>query len=75
LASQFQALDDGIIQRAASLESQGLGAIDALHVACAEASGCDYFLTCDDRLVRRYSGQLKVVNPVSFVLEITGETE
>ncbi len=75
LASQFQALDEGITQRAASLESQGLGAIDALHVACAEASGCDYFLTCDDRLVRRYSGQLKVVNPVSFVLEITGEDE
>jgi len=75
LASQFQALDEGIIQRATLLEGQGLGAIDALHVACAEASGCDYFLTCDDRLVRRYSGQLKVVNPVSFVLEITGEDE
>jgi len=75
LASQFQAINEGITQRAALLEGQGLGAIDALHVACAEASGCDYFLTCDDRLVRRYAGPLKVVNPVSFVLEITGEDE
>lgn len=73
LAKQFQALNEAIVQQATLLESQGLGAIDALHVACAEEAECDYFLTCDDRLVRRYSGNLKVMNPVSFVLEITGE--
>ncbi|PSB18637.1 PIN domain-containing protein [filamentous cyanobacterium CCP2] len=75
LAVRFQVVDEGVTQRATLLENQGLGAIDALHVACAEASGCDYFLTCDDRLVRRYLGELKVMNPVSFVLEITGDEQ
>lgn len=75
LAKQYQAMDGNVAQRATALESQGIKAIDALHVACSEAAGCDYFLTCDDRLMRRYSGSLKVVNPVTFVLDVTGEDE
>jgi hypothetical protein len=27
--------------------------MDALHVACAEEAGADYFVSCDDVLVRR----------------------
>jgi predicted nucleic acid-binding protein len=27
-------------------------ALDALHLACAEAAGATHFLTCDDRLIR-----------------------
>lgn len=26
---------------------------DALHLACAEIAGCDYVVTCDDRLVKQ----------------------
>jgi predicted nucleic acid-binding protein len=47
---------------------------DALHVACAETGGCDYFVTCDDDLVRavqtrRRTPKLRVVatNPVEFI--------
>ena len=47
---------------------------DALHVACAETGGCDYFVTCDDDLVRtvrtrRRAPKLRViaVNPVEFI--------
>ena len=49
---------------------------DALHVAIAEVSRCDYLITCDDRLVRqgqrlREQGliSVRVINPVDFVQE------
>ena len=52
------------------LETQAIKAIDALHVACAEASNSDYFLTCDKRLINRCQGlMLKTINPVDFILE------
>jgi predicted nucleic acid-binding protein len=50
---------------------------DALHLAIAETSGCDYLVTCDDRLVRQ--GQrlkeqgvitVHVINPVDFMQEV-----
>ncbi|MEM7796940.1 MAG: PIN domain-containing protein [Cyanobacteria bacterium P01_C01_bin.118] len=75
LAKQYQTINAGITERATEMENQGLKAIDALHVACSEAAQCEYFLTCDDRLIRRYSGLLKVVNPVTFVLDLTGDVE
>jgi predicted nucleic acid-binding protein len=47
---------------------------DALHLACAEAARCDYFLTCDDTLIRIFQRkrsvlELKImaVNPVEFI--------
>jgi predicted nucleic acid-binding protein len=47
---------------------------DALHVACAETGRCDYFVTCDDDLVRtvrtrRRASKLRVIasNPVEFI--------
>lgn len=73
LAKYYQAVDEPIVQRAEELVQQRLGEIDAFHVACAEAAESDYFLTCDDRLIRRYQGELKVVNPVNFVLGMPGE--
>jgi predicted nucleic acid-binding protein len=58
------------------LASQGLGAMDALHVAAAHCARCDVYLTTDDRLVRavRRAGAVvapRVVNPVTWLLEIT----
>jgi len=76
LASHHQAVDEEIKQRAQELEQQGLKAVDALHVACAEAAEAVYFLTCDDRVVRRYRGKkLQVLNPVNFVMLIAGGKE
>ena len=74
LASVHHEVDEDIKGRAEELEQQGLKAVDALHVACAEAAGSEYFLTCDDQLVRRYRGEkLRVLNPVDFVVRIGGE--
>ncbi len=72
LARHDQPVDAGITGRAEALEQAGVGAVDALHLACAEAAASEYFLTCDDRVTRRYEGSLRVLNPVEFVLAITG---
>lgn len=60
--------------RAQELTTAGAGALDAAHVACAEAAACDCLLTCDDRLVRlarRVDLAVRVQNPVAYVEEQT----
>ncbi len=74
LAGLRQEVDEAIRQRAEELEQNGLKAIDALHVACAEAVNSDYFITCDRRLINRCSGlMMKVTNPADFVLEVSSD--
>ncbi len=71
MAEFYQEVNQVIIERAQVLEQQRLGSVDALHVACAETSGSECLLTCDDRLIRRYQGTIKVINPVNFVLAMS----
>lgn len=77
LALHHQLVDDTIRLRALNLEQKGLKALDALHVACAEAAGVDYFITVDDRLIRRHhalSNQVMIaIDPTSFVREVAGQ--
>lgn len=74
LAELRQEVDEAIRKRAEELEKDGLKAIDALHVACAEAVNSDYFITCDKRLINRCSKlTMKVMNPVDFVLEMSSD--
>ena len=52
---------------------------DSLHLACAIYSGCDCFITCDDRLIKTINanienisnvvGNLKIMNPIDFLRE------
>lgn len=75
-ATHNQVVDEAIEQRAKSLEKAQVKALDALHLACAEATNCDYFVTCDDRLMRRYRSLTKqkitVCNPTEFVRVVRG---
>jgi predicted nucleic acid-binding protein len=46
----------------------GIKQKDALHLSCAILSGCDYFITTDDEIMKKYSRKdLRVVNPLDFV--------
>jgi predicted nucleic acid-binding protein len=74
LASSYYKVNEDTRLWGERLEKQGLKAIDALHVACAEAAGSKYFLTCDDRLIKHYQDdKLEVMNPVDFVVQMGGE--
>jgi predicted nucleic acid-binding protein len=46
-------LDEGVEHRGTELEALGFGALDALHLACAERAEVDALLTTDDALLRR----------------------
>jgi len=75
-AKHHQTVNDGIKKRAKQLEKKGIKPMDALHVACAEVINCDYFLTCDDRLVKRYKDNiLQVKNPIELILLLTGKND
>jgi predicted nucleic acid-binding protein len=41
---------------------------DAIHIACAIEAGCDYFITTDDSLIKKYTGnEILICNPVDFI--------
>jgi predicted nucleic acid-binding protein len=51
-------------------EKGGFSAKDAVHLACASYVGADFFLTCDDRLIKqanRLKLELKVMDPVDYI--------
>lgn len=74
LAPFRQIANESIRQRAQELEQNGVKPIDALHVACAEATNSDYLLTCDKRLINRCKNlTLRVINPTDFILEIADD--
>ena len=63
-------------ERAREIKAIGFRTYDALHLACAEQSGADVFLTTDDRVIRtatRHAEKLKVrvANPLDWLLEVT----
>ena len=70
--------DESIRELARQLsESHEVRGRDALHLACAELSGCDYLVTCEDHLIRqgqrlRDNGTLtlKVIHPVDLLREV-----
>lgn len=69
-----QLVSETIRQRAKQLESEGIKAIDALHVASFEASKSDYFITCDKRLLNRCQAlAIRAINPIDFIEELDNE--
>jgi predicted nucleic acid-binding protein len=70
LATIVTPLSETIRARARELEAGGLKPLDALHVACAETSAASHFLTCDDRLLKRYAGKIAILNPADFIVAL-----
>ena len=65
-AGIVQIINERILNRAREIEPIGIKGIDALHLACAEKMKVDCFITCDDKIIKRYSGKLQVKSPVDF---------
>ena len=64
------------VERAQELETWGIAAYDALHLACAESGGADVLLTTDDRLLRRSAARaselrVRVANPLTWLREVS----
>lgn len=70
-ANQYVYATEHIRNRANELSAYNIKPLDALHIATAESVKCDYFVTCDDRLIKRYNKidtmDLIVCNPTDFI--------
>lgn len=49
------------------VEEMRVSPIDALHLACAEQSRVDLFITCDYNLTKKYKGNTKIITPLEFL--------
>lgn len=75
-ARLIQTVNPALLSRAQQIEATyGISGLDALHLACSEKLKCGYFITCDDRIIRRYSGDVKVINPVQFTVDLLKEKD
>lgn len=61
-----------LLNRANEFMKLGIKAKDALHVSSAIEGNADYFISTDDKLLRKLSGnhEIKALNPVDIVGEI-----
>jgi hypothetical protein len=61
-----------ILLRANQLTGMGLKPKDALHIACAIAGECAYFVTTDDDILKRRHGiqDIMIIDPTALVREI-----
>lgn len=67
-------LNTAIRKRGKEMERQRIKPVDALHLACAESGKADYFMTCDDKIVKHYQSQaVTALNPVEFIVKFTEE--
>lgn len=74
LASQTVKMSDAIRKRAIVFEQAGFDSLDAMHLACASFGGAEYFITCDDNIIKkakkdRKSVSLSVCSPLEFLIE------
>src|SRR3989339_451683 len=60
-------------KRAHQLQIKGVDILDSLHLAVAEFGKVDFFLTTDDKLLKKLKNisiNVKVLNPVNFLMEV-----
>ena len=67
--------DEATAAFAQRIQKLGITSFDALHLACADQSGADVFLTTDDNLLRRARRserlfRVSIENPVSWLREV-----
>jgi predicted nucleic acid-binding protein len=67
-ARVIQVLNDSLAKRALEIETLGVKGLDALHLACAERLQVGYFVTCDDKIIRKYTGKVIAINPVGLTM-------
>lgn len=65
--------DEIISQKAAEIMKSGVKEKDAFHVASAICANCDYFISTDIRLLKYKSSEIKMLNPIEFLMVMEEE--
>jgi len=69
-ASDFIDIDkaEEVEKLANNIMEQGVKSKDALHIACAVIGKCDYFLTTDKEILKKYKSEIiSVCSPITFL--------
>lgn len=61
---------EDILLFAESLAEKGIKTYDALHISCAVAAHCEYYITTDKKLLNTQIPKIKIVDPIVFVNEM-----
>lgn len=71
LADAFVVETPSILATMRKLSAIGFKPLDALHLACAHALECEYFLTVDKGILRKAQAiaEIQILNPIDFVVE------
>lgn len=74
IASRYVKYSEKLENRAKEIEKKGFMAMDALHIACAEAAKSDFFITCDDLLLRKGEAnkdkvKVRIIGLMEFISE------
>ena len=70
LSSLFVSMSNEIVSIAEKITTTGVKSTDALHVACAIAGNCQYFITVDKRLLSYRDDRIIICNPIEFFNQI-----
>jgi hypothetical protein len=73
LASNVAHTSAAMEHRASVFIKAGLRPLDAAHLAAAESAAADFFVTCDDQLIRKYRGPMRALTPPELILILTKE--
>jgi len=57
------------------IEQKEIRANDALHIACAVESQCEYFITTDKDLINKKVEEIQIINPIDFVRKMEERNE
>ena len=62
-----------VLDLAISIRSQGLKKMDSMHIACALIGNADYFLTTDDKILKKSNliQGIIITDPVGFIKEVS----
>ena len=61
-----------VIDKANSLLRKGMRNLDSLHIACAICLQCEFFITTDDKVLKRNDlvEEIEIIDPFGFVKEV-----
>lgn len=71
----FVELSDGLVERAKIIEGFGFKSLDALHISMAEHGASEYFVTCDDAIIKKAKAvpdklNVRIYGVLEFLLEV-----
>ena len=61
--------NESILNFAERLAPMGIRTFDALHIACAVYAKCDFYITVDRKLLNKSVDDIKIINPIDFIIE------